>query len=186
MARPPQLTMLLNQWRTGDSELIDEIIPAVYEELHRVARNYMRGQPQEHTLQATALINEAFCRLGDVKSELQDRGHFIGIVARLMRNVLVDHARAKNAEKRGGGAEKIPLEESDANCPPASVDVLALESVLSALAERDPRRVQVAELYYFCGMTCEETAAALGISEATVTRELRMLKAVLAHKLAAN
>ena len=107
MAADRQLTQLLNEWRTADdAALLEKIVPAVYDELHRLARAYMRGQPAEHTLQATALINEAFLRLRDVKTELKDRGHFIGIVANVMRHVLVDHARAKQAHKRGGGAPR--------------------------------------------------------------------------------
>ena len=184
MARNAQLTQLLNDWRTGEEALIEEIIPAVYDELHRVARSYMRGQPAHHTLQATALINEAFCRLGDVKTELRDRGHFVGIVANVMRQILVDHARAKFSQKRGGQVQNVPIDDVEIAGEEASLDVLALEEVLEALQERDPRKVRVAELYYFCGATYAETAAALNISEATLHRELRMLKALLARKLA--
>lgn len=184
MARNTQLTQLLNDWRTGDQALMEQIIPAVYDELHRVARGYMRGQPAHHTLQATALINEAFCRLGSIQSELRDRGHFVGIVANVMRQILVDHARAKYSQKRGGDAHKVSIDDVDVPTADASIDVLALESVLESLEERDPRKVRIAELYYYCGATYAETAAALDISEATLHRELRMLKALLARKLA--
>ncbi len=184
MERNPQLTRLLNEWREGDAEVLDRILPAVYDELHRVARGYMRGQPANHTLQATALINEAFLRIRDVKTELNDRGHFIGIVANLMRNILIDHARAKSSQKRGGGVKPVTIDESSVPGKETSIDVLALEQVLEALEKRDPRKVRIAELYYFCGATYAETAAALDISEATLHRELRMLKALLARRLA--
>ncbi len=184
MTDTTELTVLLNRWRSGDPELIGDIIPAVYDELHRVARSYMRRQSPDHTLQATALINEAFCRLGSVSSELKDRSHFISIVARVMRNVLVDHARAKGSQKRGGNLVKEQLQDTDGAVYAPSVDVLALESVLKNLDERDSRKVRIAELHYFCGATYKETADILDISEATVRRELRMLKAVLAVELA--
>ena len=184
MKKQREITQLLNEWRTGgDSALMDQIMPAVYDELHRVANSYMRGRPQ-HTLQATALINEAFCRLGDVKTELENRGHFIGIVANLMRQILVDHARAKGSQKRGGGVDKVSIDDVQIAAREASIDILALEEVLADLEKKDPRKVRIAELYYFCGGTYAETATALDISEATVHRELRMLKALLARRLA--
>ncbi|MEM8816127.1 MAG: ECF-type sigma factor [Pseudomonadota bacterium] len=183
MKKQKDITRLLNDWRTGDPALMDQILPAVYDELHRVAQSYMRGQPAQHTLQATALINEAFSRLGDVKTELENRGHFIGIVANIMRQILVDHARAKQAQKRGGGVQKVPIDEGAVGKEDASTDVLALEAVLADLEKKDPRKVRIAELYYFCGGTYAETAAALDISEATLHRELRMLRALLARRL---
>ncbi len=182
--RRGEITRLLNDWRTGDDALMDQILPAVYDELHRVARSYMRGQPKHHTLQATALINEAFSRLGDVKSELQNRGHFVGIVANVMRQILVDHARAKHSQKRGGGIQNVSIDDVSIGTEDSSTDILALESVLADLEKKDPRKVRVAELYYFCGGTYAETAAALDISEATLHRELRMLRALLAQRLA--
>ncbi len=180
-----QLTTLLNQWRTGDEDALREIVPAVYTELHRIASSYMRKQPEQHTLQATALINEAFMRLSDVKVELQNRSHFIGIVANLMRQILVDHARVKGAQKRGGGAQRVDVDDVPLESPQPSVDVLALEEVLQALEKRDARKVRIAELYYFCGATYAETAAALDISVATLHRELKVLKMLLAHSLGA-
>ena len=182
MTQRTQITQLLNQWRTGDEALMEKIVPAVYDELHRVAASYMRRQPN-HTLQATALINEAFCRLGVIDAELKDRGHFVGIVANVMRRVLVDHARAKNSQKRGGGADKLSLDEVVVASDEASVDVLALDDALRSLEKTDKRKVQIAELLYFCGATYEETAEALGISTSTLHREHAMLKALLAHTL---
>ncbi|MEM7612930.1 MAG: ECF-type sigma factor [Pseudomonadota bacterium] len=188
MARDPEITRMLNEWRSGDEAALKQIIPAVYDELHRIANGYMRSQPKDHTLQATALVNEAFLRMGKINVDLEDRGHFVGIVANLMRQILVDHARAKLSQKRGGGAahESIDaIEVSDPESGP-STDVLALESVLEQLEQRDPRKVKIAEIYYFCGATYAETAAALDISEATLHRELRMLKALLASQLASS
>lgn len=184
--RPREITRLLNEWRTGDAASLERIVPAVYDELHRLARSYMRGQPAHHTLQATALINEAFCRIGDIRTELRNRGHFIGIIAHVMRRILVDHARAKASQKRGGGANVVPIDSVEVPADQASVDVLALEMALVKLEKRDARKVRIAELHYFCGATYAETAAALDISETTLHRELRMLKALLASKLATD
>ncbi|MEL7025533.1 MAG: ECF-type sigma factor [Pseudomonadota bacterium] len=185
MDREPQITRMLNEWRTGDADRLRDIIPAVYDELHRVANSYMRSQPENHTLQATALVNEAFLRIGDIKAELKDRGHFVGIVANVMRQILVEHARAKLSQKRGGGVRHQSLEDIEVASPLSgpSIDVLALESVLKRVEEKDPRKVRIAEIYFFCGATYAETAAAMEISEATLHRELRLLKALLARQL---
>ena len=182
MERQPQITQLLKEWSTGESDSLEQIIPAVYDELHKVARSYMRDLPQDHTLQTTALINEAFLRIGNIKTELRDRGHFVGIVANVMRQVLVDHARAKYSQKRGGGVRAESIDDVVVASPEPSTDILALEKVLKQLEKRDPRKVRIAELYYFCGGTYAETAAALGISEATLHRELRLLKAFLGRQ----
>ena len=184
MTQNTQLTQLLNEWRVGDEKLLGKIFPAVYDELHRVARSQMRGQDNSHTLQATALINEAFIRLGGVNSHIEDRGHFVGIVANLMRQILVDHARAKASLKRGNNAQMVDIDDvavTDSDGP--SIDMLTIESVLKSLEKSSPQKVSIAELYYFCGATYEETAQALGISESTVNRELRVIKALLAKKL---
>ncbi len=183
MSEKSQLTLLLNRWRTGDEALMAEILPAVYDELHRVAHYKMRNQPANHTLQATALINEAFIRLGDVKSQISDRGHFVGIVANLMRQILVDHARSKGAQKRGGDAIVVDLADVQVAAETKSDDILAIEEVLSSMEERSPQKVRLAELYYFCGATYAEAADALGISESTAERELRLIKAMLTRRL---
>ncbi len=183
MTDKTHLTQLLNEWRTGEPELLEKIVPAVYDELHRVARSYMRGEPAHHTLQATALVNEAFLRIGNIRDEINDRGHFVGIVANVMRQILVDHARAKASQKRGGDAHKVSIDDVDVVTDAPSVDVLALERVLESLEDKRPRLVRVAELYYFCGATYEETAAALDISQATLHRDLKMLKTLLARRL---
>lgn len=183
---PQEVTRLLNEWRNGDAGSLERIVPDVYDELYRLARSYMRGQPAHHTLQATALVNEAFCRIGNIKSELQDRGHFIGFVAHVMRRILIDHARAKASQKRGGDAEIVPIDSVEVPADQTSADVLALEMALEKLEKQDARKVRIAELHYFYGATYAETAAALDISEATLHRELRMLKALLATKLSAE
>lgn len=183
-ARPP-LTLLLNEWRTGDTDKLNVIVPAVYDELHRVARRHMRGQPSHHTLQATALVNEAIIKLNNVKSHLEDRGHFIGIVSNVMRQILVDHARAKNSQKRGSGQPDLSLDDVHVASKAASIDVLALEGVLQTLEKTQPRLVRAAELIYFCGATANEAAAALDVSASTLNRDLALLKALLAKALRA-
>lgn len=181
-----EITRLLNQWRNGDASALEEILSALYDELHKVAYRQMRQQPENHTLQATALINEAFCRIGDIRTELNDRGHFINIVANVMRQILVDHARSKHSQKRGRDVAFVSVDDVDVPGDEVSTDVLALESVLASLEKMDPRKVRVAELHYFCGTTYAETAELLSISEATVHRELRMLRALLSLKLKAD
>lgn len=183
MTRQAQVTQLLNAWRSGRPEAMEQVIPIVYDELHRLAVGYMNRDASGHTLQATALINEAYCRLEGVKVPLASRSHFIGICARLMRQILVDHARAKRSKKRGGDAIVLPIDDVDVATKPISADVLALESLLESLEKTDPRKVQIAELHYFCGTTYKETSEALGISVATLHRELSMLKALLKHSL---
>lgn len=179
-----QLTQLLHNWQTGnDEQLLGQIVPAVYDELHRLARSYMRHQPQSHTLQATALINEAFCRVGSIKTELESRSHFIGIVANIMRQILVDHARARNSQKRGGGVANVPIDDVPVAARSRSEDVIALDEVLASLEKTDPRKVRIAELVYFCGATHKEAAEALEISESTLLREMRMLKSLLSMQL---
>ncbi len=178
-----ELTVLLNEWRTGDPDLIRDIIPAVYDELHRVAARLMASEMSGHTLQATALINEAWMRMNTVSSEINDRGHFVGIVARLMRNVLVDHARVKNSQKRGGGIDNLSIDDHPVAAPDESRDLLALEEILDKLSIDNPRSVQIAELYYFCGMTLGETAQVADVSESTVRRELTLIKTILREKL---
>lgn len=184
MRRKAQLTQLLNEWRTGeDASLLEQIVPLVYDELHRIAQYYMRGQPAGHTLQATALVNEAFLRFREIDTEIADRGHFIGIVANVMRNILVDYARARSAQKRGGHVDVVTFDESAVGAEDPSIEVLALEQVLERLKSRDPRKVQIAEVYYFCGATYAEAASVLNISESTLLRELRLLRALLAKHL---
>lgn len=184
MHRKAQLTQLLNEWRTGeDASLLEQIVPLVYDELHRIARYYMRDQPPGHTLQATALVNEAFLRFRGISTEIADRSHFVRIVANVMRNILVDYARAKSAQKRGGDVDVVTFNESALSAEEPSIEVLALEQVLERLKRKDPRKVQIAEVYYFCGATYAEAASVLNISESTLHRELRLLRALLGKHL---
>lgn len=179
------VTGLLVSWRQGDAAALDRLMPLVYNELRRVARGHLRREPAGHTLQPTALVHEVFLRLvGTDHSTPTSRTHFFAISARLMRQVLVDHARRKRADKRGGGATVIGLDEaSPAATQASSVDVLALDEALEVLSSLDARQCRVVELRFFAGLNIPETADALGISTATVEREWVMAKAWLHQRL---
>ncbi len=181
---PPPVTELLRSWSAGDAAALDELLPLVEAELRRLARRYMARERLGHTLQATALVNEAFLRLVDTRQMAwQDRAHFLGIAARLMRRVLVDHARARGMQKRGAGGYAVPLEDDMASSPAQDVDLLALDRALEALAARDARKVQVIEMRFFGGMTVEETASALHVSTDTVKRDWRLAKLWLLRQM---
>jgi len=175
---PNPVTILLERVRRGDRAAMDELLPRVYDELHRLAASALRRDRPGHTLQPTALINEAFLRLfGDQPPAFQDRSHFLGIVARVMRQVLVDYARGRRAKKRGSGLQ-IPLsEESAVEQPPA--DLLLVDEALERLGKEDPRLVTLVEMRFFAGMTAEETAEAMGVSVRTVRSDLRYAQARL-------
>lgn len=177
------VTRLLAEWRGGSQEALDELMPLVYDELRRLAKGYLRSERPDHTLQGTALVNEAYMRLVDMDVSWSDRAHFFAVAARLMRRMLVDHARANRREKRGGGEPKLSIEEPLIASPEREPELLALDEALTRLAEQDPRKSRVVELHFFGGMTYDETAEALGISPATVHRELRMAKAWLHREL---
>lgn len=184
MSSPPltNVTKLLLEWRGGNQQALDALMPLVYDELRRLAQHYMRSERPEHTLQATALVNEAYVRLVDMKVTWQDRAHFFAVAARLMRRVLVDHARAQHRAKREGGP-KVSLDEAlEVACTP-SQDLLALDTALEQLATFDQRKSEIIELHFFGGLSNDEVAEALGISRATVQRDLRMAKAWLNHEL---
>lgn len=181
--RPEAVTDLLHRWRGGEAEAIDELMQAVYPELHRLAARYLRGERRDHTLQPTALVNEAYLRLIRSKVDYNDRVHFLAIAARVMRRVLVDHANARNAQKRGGDRLRVTLSDAKLGIDGAAPDVLALDEALLRLAELDERKSRVVELHFFGGLTYDETAEALGVSVATVNRELRFAKAWLASDL---
>lgn len=177
MADGSPVTDLLRAWTTGDAAALDALIPVMEAELRRLARVYMARERRGHTLQTTALVNEAFIRLvGAREVAWQDRAHFLGIAARLMRRVLVDHARARGMRKRGGGAYRVPLVDAMAATPAADVDVLALDRALESLASADPRKAQVIEMRFFAGLTVEETAEALRVSPDTVMRDWRLAR----------
>ena len=166
------MTELLHKWRAGDSTALDALLPIVYRELRRIADGYLRRESSEHTLQATALVNEAYLRL--VKSqgfEWQNREQFFGISANLMRQIIVDHARKNSAAKRGGRGGSITLDESLAITDDVDADLLLLDAALTKLAEIDALGARVVELRYFTGLTIEETARALSTSPMTVKRE---------------
>ena len=171
------VTELLRAWSAGEQAALDALVPAVEAELRRMARYHMRKERCEHTLQPTALVNEVFVKLVDASAiRWQDRAHFFGISARLMRRVLVDHARARGSQKRGGGATRITLDEQQIAAPVAAVDVLDLDRALDALAAVDERKCRVVEMRFFAGLSVEDVAVALHVSTDTVKRDWRIAK----------
>lgn len=179
----PSATILLHAWRGGESTALDRLLPLVYDELARIARGALRSERADHTLQTRALVHEAYLRLIDADVSWQDKAHFMAVAARTMRRVLVDHARSRRRQKRGGGAVKVELEDVAALITGPSVDVLDLHDVLEKLAEFDARKAAIVELHFFGGLSYDETAEAVGVSAATVDRELRTAKAWLRHQL---
>jgi RNA polymerase sigma-70 factor, ECF subfamily len=184
---PGAVTELLRAWGGGDDDALEQLTPLVEAELRRLARAYMRRERRDHTLQPTALINEAFLRLTDARRvRWQDRAHFLGISARLMRRVLVDHARSRGYRKRGGGAERVTLDERVVGSTEPPVDVVALDRALEALAAVDVRKSRVIELRFFGGLSVEETAEVLHVSADTVKRDWRLAKLWLLRELEGN
>ena len=179
---PQTITRLLIEWRQGDAQALQALVPRVYNELRRLARLQMRGQGADHTLQPTALVHEAYARLVDLELDWQDRTHFMSMAARTMRRVLVDHARAQRAVKRGAGAVHVSLHDFHARTE-LSFDLLAIDEALQALGRQEERAVSVVELYYFGGMTCDEIGESLEISRATVERDLRFARSWLRREL---
>jgi RNA polymerase sigma factor (TIGR02999 family) len=174
---------LIEQWRGGDADALQQLLPLLYDELHRVARHQLRGERSDHTFQPTSLLHEAYLRLAGMKpSEIQDRGHFIALASRLMRQLLVDHARAHLAVKRQGGV-RIPL--SDALELPAEqeVDLLGVDEALTRLAQLDEQQARVVELRFFGGLSIPETCSALNISASTVKRDWATARAWLRREL---
>lgn len=183
MVSPP-VTQLLRAWHDGDDRALDALIPLVEAELRRLARAHMARERRAHTLQTTALVNEAFVRLVDAREvRWQDRAHFLGIAARLMRRVLVDHARARGYQKRGGGAQKVVLDEAMVVAPAVDFTVLDVDRALLALAAVDERKSRVVEMRFFGGMSVEETAEVLHVSPDTVKRDWRLAKLWLLREL---
>ncbi len=179
-ASPQQVTQLLVAWSGGDQAARDELMPLVYEELRRLAHKCIRRERPGHTLQTSALLNEAYLRLVDQKNiHWQDRAHFFGIAARLMRQVLVDYARKRRYAKRGGDARRVPLDEAMIVSKERAADVVALDDALKSLAEIDPRQSQIVELRFFGGLSIEETAEVLAVSPGTVMRDWTLAKAWL-------
>jgi RNA polymerase sigma factor (TIGR02999 family) len=178
------VTQLLQQWSNGHERALDRLIPQIHDELRKLAASYLRKERPDHTLQPTALVNEAFLKLVDQRAvKWQNRAHFFGIAAQAMRRILVDHARAHAASKRGGAVRKVPLEDAAMIGRAVDVDVVALDEALTRLAALDPQQSRIVELRFFGGLTMEETAEVMRISPATIGREWRVAKAWLSAEL---
>jgi RNA polymerase sigma-70 factor (ECF subfamily) len=182
---PEAITQMLRNWSEGDRESLDQLLPLVYDELHRQAARYLRRERPGHTLQTTALINEAYMKLIDQRDvQWQSRTHFYAIAAQMMRRIMVDYARTKHREKRGGSDLKIPLDDApEVAGRERNIDLLALDEALDRLAALDEQQAKVVELRYFSGLSLEETAEAMHISRATTAREWNMAKAWLHREL---
>ena len=181
---PPEITQLLLSWRNGNEHALEELMPVVYSELRRLARNFMRRQNPGHTLQTTALVNEAYLRLIDSnRVNWQDRNHFFASSAQLMRRILVDFARKKNSLKRGGGQVQVTLDDHAEFAIAEQSDLLDLDEALSRLAELSPRQAQIVELRYFAGLTEEQVGETLEISSRTVRRDWNLARAWLYREL---
>lgn len=179
-----QVTQLLHEWRQGDQVALDKLLPVIYHELQKLAGSYLRNERPGHTLQPTALINEVYLRLvGQDFPEWQNRKHFFGVAAQLMRQILVEHARAHKTAKRGGDEEKLPLADALHYTQEKAAELVALDDALQALAQLDARKARLIELRYFGGLSLEETAAILDISIATIGREMRLAQAWLHREL---
>jgi RNA polymerase sigma-70 factor, ECF subfamily len=182
MSATHNVTELLAQWANGDEHALNDLTPIVYKELRQLAAAYLRKEQQGHTLQPTALVHEAYIRLADQKKpNFQNRAHFFGVAARLMRQILVDHARRRHAAKRVAGA--IPLDSAVSFAQERSGDLLALDSGLNELEKLDPRKCRAVELRYFVGLSMEEIAQTLAVSEVTVRRDLRMAEVWLQNQI---
>jgi RNA polymerase sigma factor (TIGR02999 family) len=179
-----RVTRLLLAWRAGDRSALDALVPLVHDELRRRARRHMRGERVDHTLQTTALINEAYLRLVDIRQvQWQDRAHFFAMAARVMRRVLIDHARLRGYRKRGGGAQKVSLDEAPNLAQERRKDLVALDEALTALEAVDLRKGRVIEMRFFGGLSVEETAEVLKVSGDTVMRDWRLAKSWLLREL---
>ena len=179
------ITALLAEVKRGNKQAEEQLIPLIYKELHRLSRHYMRGEREGHTLQTSALVNEAYMRLaGEHKVDWKNRAHFFGTAANIMRRILVDHARTRDAQKRGGSVEKVSLENAFVYTDAQSWQVVAVHEALNKLQKWDERQCRIVELRFFAGLNVEETAEAMSISPTTVKREFQMAKAWLYGELA--
>lgn len=184
---PPEVTQLLVAWGDGDQAARDQLMPLVYEELHRLAHRYMGRERVGHTLQTSALVNEAYLRLIDQsRVHWQNRAHFFGIAAQMMRRILVDYARSRGLAKRGGDARQVSLDEAATVSEERAANVVALDDALNGLAEFDLRKSQIVELRYFGGLSIDETAEVLAVSPGTVMRDWTMAKAWLRRAMDTN
>ncbi|HYY57521.1 MAG TPA: sigma-70 family RNA polymerase sigma factor [Pyrinomonadaceae bacterium] len=184
--QPSDITQLLIASSRGDGEALNELLPLVYNELRRLANHYLHRERPDHTLQPTALVHEAYMRLVDQDVAWQNRAHFFGIAAEMMRRILIDHARGVRAAKRGSGGIKLSLDEALDLSDEKAGDLLALDEALRELAAVDPLKSRIVELRFFGGLSIEETAEALGIGPATVIRHWRMAKAWLYHEVSSK
>jgi RNA polymerase sigma-70 factor (ECF subfamily) len=185
MQPPESVTQLLVDWSNGDQKALDKLMPLVYSELRKLAGNYLRRERQDHTLQPTALVNEAYLKLVDQrKAKWQNRAQFYGVSAQLMRRILVDHARQHQAAKRGGSdQQRLSITSAEQLVQQPQVDLLALHEALEELATLDPQQERIVELRFFGGLSIEETAEVLGVGHATVERDWKMARAWLRRKL---
>lgn len=184
MTSSQEVTQLLLAWSQGDQSAFEKLMPLVYEELRRVAQRYMRRERAGHTLQTTAVVNEAYLRLIDASQvQWQNRAHFFAVSANLMRRILVDYARSRNYIKRGGGVHRLPLDEAVVFSPEQAPDLVALDDALSALAALDERKSRVVELRFFGGLSVEETAETLKVSPRTVLNDWSLAKAWLLREI---
>lgn len=180
------VTSLLVASSKGDQEALNQLLPLVYDELRRLADRYLHRERSDHTLQATALVHEAYLRLIDQRVSWANRAHFFGVAAEMMRRILIDHARSRQAAKRGSGGIKISLDDVLELTDERAADLIALDDALKALAEFDPQKARVVELRFFGGLSIEETAAVMGLGTATITRQWRLAKAWLYHELSGS
>jgi RNA polymerase sigma factor (TIGR02999 family) len=177
---PKTITELLLEWRSGDKEALDALIPVVHQELHNLAKHYLRGERAGHTLQTSALVNEVYLRLIDHKNiDWQNRAHFFGVTAQAMRHVLVDYARARKSEKRGGNMVQVSLADAANVAEEKAIDLIALDDALTDLEKMDERKSRIVELRYFGGLSVEETAEVIGVAPITVMRDWQTAKAWL-------
>lgn len=178
------VTRLLTDWRGGDQQALEQLAPLVYDELRRLAGRYLRRERVNHTLQSTALVHEAYLRLIDQsRVQWQNRAHFFGVAAQMIRRILVDHARGHQAAKRGAGVARLSLDEALDASAPRDLDLVALDDALATLAQLDPQQSRIIELRYFGGLSIEETAEVIGVSPATVKREWASARAWLFREL---
>jgi RNA polymerase sigma factor (TIGR02999 family) len=187
LSSPSDVTLLLRQWSEGDEEALNRLVPLMYAELRRLAHHRLRGEPANRSLNTTGLVHDAYVKLVDVRrARFRDRSHFLAMASRVMRRLLIDQARARRAAKRGGGAEAGELDDTLLISEPQAEALAALDEALQRLEAMDPRQGQIVEHRYFGGLSLEETAEAVGVSLATVKRELRFAHAWLAAELGAG
>jgi RNA polymerase sigma-70 factor, ECF subfamily len=183
MEQPPSITSLLHQSQRGNKAAFDELVPIVYEQLYRIASRRLSSERQGHTLRTTEIVNEAYLRLVEADVAWNDRAHFYAIAAQVMRRILIDYAKGRNRSKRGGEYERVPLDSAFEMGVPSSSNLIEVNEALERLSARDPRKGSIIELLVFGGLTYDEAAAALGISAATLHRELKLAKAFLYREL---